>query len=299
MGPGGMVSFGHAAYFGLGAYGAGLLVKHLAAPMELGAARRAAAARFAGALLFGWFCVRLAGVYLAMLSLAFAQIVYADRVPVVRGHRRRQRPGRRSGPSAWASRTIVYYYFALASERHRAASAAEHRSSRPSARRCGPCRDSPLRAEAIGIDIRTHQWLAFTHRRHLRRARRRHPRLPQGHDRPDLARDPAVDRGPGHGAAGRRADARRAAGRRRGLPRARDLVRDAHPLLAADPRADHRRASCWRSRTASSAGCSAAAARPRPPDGGPRGHRACARRSAASGRSTTSASRSTPASCSP
>src|SRR6185295_8775210 len=33
MGPGGMVSFGHAAYFGLGAYGAALLVKHAAVPM--------------------------------------------------------------------------------------------------------------------------------------------------------------------------------------------------------------------------------------------------------------------------
>ena len=35
MGPGGMHSFGHAAYFGLGAYGAALLVKWLAVPMGL------------------------------------------------------------------------------------------------------------------------------------------------------------------------------------------------------------------------------------------------------------------------
>ena len=49
MGPGGMHSFGHAAYFGLGAYGAGLMVKFLGAPMPLalagGAARGAARAR--------------------------------------------------------------------------------------------------------------------------------------------------------------------------------------------------------------------------------------------------------------
>src|SRR6266478_6483663 len=63
MGPGGMHSFGHAAYFGLGAYGAALMVKFLAALM--------------GALLFGWFAVRLSGVYLAMLTLAFAQIVWS------------------------------------------------------------------------------------------------------------------------------------------------------------------------------------------------------------------------------
>ncbi|HYD05273.1 MAG TPA: ABC transporter permease, partial [Reyranella sp.] len=76
MGPGGMHSFGHAAYFGLGAYGAALLVKWLAAPMGL-ALLAAPLLALAGALLFGWFAVRLSGVYLAMLTLAFAQIVWA------------------------------------------------------------------------------------------------------------------------------------------------------------------------------------------------------------------------------
>ena len=75
-GPGGMHSFGHAAYFGLGAYGAALLVKWLAAPMGL-ALLAAPVVALAGALLFGWFAVRLSGVYLAMLTLAFAQIVWA------------------------------------------------------------------------------------------------------------------------------------------------------------------------------------------------------------------------------
>ena len=76
MGPGGMISFGHAAYFGLGAYGAALAVKWLAAPMGMALALAPVAAAF-GALLFGWFAVRLSGVYLAMLTLAFAQIVWS------------------------------------------------------------------------------------------------------------------------------------------------------------------------------------------------------------------------------
>jgi branched-chain amino acid transport system permease protein len=76
MGPGGMHSFGHAAYFGLGAYGAALMVKFLAAPMPA-ALITAMVAALAGALLFGWFAVRLSGVYLAMLTLAFAQIVWS------------------------------------------------------------------------------------------------------------------------------------------------------------------------------------------------------------------------------
>ncbi len=89
MGPGGMHSFGHAAYFGLGAYGAALLVKFFAASMPVALLLSPLAAG-AGALLFGWFAVRLSGVYLAMLTLAFAQIVWVDRVPVGRFHRRLQ-----------------------------------------------------------------------------------------------------------------------------------------------------------------------------------------------------------------
>src|SRR5207248_9712309 len=76
MGPGGMHSFGHAAYFGLGAYGAALLVKWLAAPMSVALAAAPIMALL-GALLFGWFAVRLSGVYLAMLTPAFAQFVWA------------------------------------------------------------------------------------------------------------------------------------------------------------------------------------------------------------------------------
>ena len=75
MGPGGMYSFGHAAYFGLGAYAAGMLVLREKFPMELALALAPFAAGFA-ALVFGWFCVRLSGVYSAMLTLAFAQIAW-------------------------------------------------------------------------------------------------------------------------------------------------------------------------------------------------------------------------------
>ena len=76
MGPAGMHSFGHAAYFGLGAYGAALLVRAQRLPMELAlvVAPLVAGARRAG---LGWFAVRLSGVYLAMLTLAFAQIAWA------------------------------------------------------------------------------------------------------------------------------------------------------------------------------------------------------------------------------
>src|SRR5262249_57126174 len=75
MGFGGMVSFGHAAYFALGAYAAALLVKRAGVPMLL-ALPAAPLVAAAGALLFGFFVVRLTQTYFAMLSLAFGQIVF-------------------------------------------------------------------------------------------------------------------------------------------------------------------------------------------------------------------------------
>ncbi|MFQ5785588.1 MAG: ABC transporter permease [Alphaproteobacteria bacterium] len=158
MGPGGMVSFGHAAYFGLGAYAAALLVEHLAAPME---AALAAAPLLAGlgALLFGWFCVRLSGVYLAMLTLAFAQISWSV---VFQWY---DFTGGDNGilgvwPAAWASGKAAFYYLVLV------LCAAGILALRrvlfaPFGYGLRAVRDSPRRAEAIGIDRHRQQWFGF------------------------------------------------------------------------------------------------------------------------------------------
>jgi branched-chain amino acid transport system permease protein len=76
VGPAGIPSFGHAAWFGAGAYAAALSASHWGAPMWAGliAAPLAAAALGWGASLV---VLRRAGVYAAMLTLAFAQILYA------------------------------------------------------------------------------------------------------------------------------------------------------------------------------------------------------------------------------
>jgi branched-chain amino acid transport system permease protein len=76
LGPAGLHSFGHAAYFGLGAYAAALVATRLAWPMEAALALAPLVAGL-GALACGWFITRLQGVYLAMLTLAFAQIVWS------------------------------------------------------------------------------------------------------------------------------------------------------------------------------------------------------------------------------
>ena len=159
MGPGGLVSFGHAAYFGLGAYGAALLVLRWHAPMEAALALGPLLA-LAGALLSGWFCVRLSGVYLAMLTLAFSQIVWSitlqwDRVT-----------GGSNGligawPAQWLAAKSAYYYLTLLV--CAAAIALLWRAlESPFGYTLRATRDSPLRADAIGIDVRRTQWMAFT-----------------------------------------------------------------------------------------------------------------------------------------
>ena len=158
MGPGGMHSFGHAAYFGLGAYGAALAVKWFAAPMGL-ALPAAALAAAIGALLFGWFAVRLSGVYLAMLTLAFAQIVWS----IV--FQWEDFTGGSNGvlgiwPSAPFDRLPMFFLLAVVLVTC-GALLLRRMLFAPFgyAMRCG--RDSPLRAEAIGIDVKRVQWFAF------------------------------------------------------------------------------------------------------------------------------------------
>ena len=76
MALGGLVSFGHAAFFALGAYAAALTHLHWGFGLLLALASGVAVAMVA-ALVFGVLVVRLSGVYLAMLSLALAQMVWA------------------------------------------------------------------------------------------------------------------------------------------------------------------------------------------------------------------------------
>ncbi len=72
----GMVSFGHAAFFGLGAYAMALLTKNYGSPMLVGLlAAPVVAAVFA--FVIGWFCMRTIRLYFSLLSLAFAQLLWS------------------------------------------------------------------------------------------------------------------------------------------------------------------------------------------------------------------------------
>lgn len=158
MGPAGMHSFGHAAYFGLGAYAAALLVRSAGIPMEA-ALVLAPLAAAAGALLYGWFCVRQSGVYLAMLTLAFAQITWAICY---------QWDGFTGGsngltgvwPAEWLSDKRNYYFLTLALVVGGVLALRRVLFS-PFGYALRAGRDSVLRADAIGIDVKRMQWTAF------------------------------------------------------------------------------------------------------------------------------------------
>jgi branched-chain amino acid transport system permease protein len=76
MGYTGLISFGQAAYLGIGGYTTGLLLKKIAGfPFTL-AFLAAPLASALAALVIGYFCIRLSHIYFAMLTLAFSQIVY-------------------------------------------------------------------------------------------------------------------------------------------------------------------------------------------------------------------------------
>jgi branched-chain amino acid transport system permease protein len=72
----GLLSFGHAAYFGLGSYGTGIALAKLQLTSLWGALGIGVAAAALGGAVAGFFCLRRRGIYFAMLTLAFAQMLY-------------------------------------------------------------------------------------------------------------------------------------------------------------------------------------------------------------------------------
>jgi branched-chain amino acid transport system permease protein len=158
MGTGGLISFGHAAFFGLGAYGAALLSSQLGFSMWLALAGAPVIAAI-GAALIGLFAVRLSGVYLAMLTLAGAQILWSL------GVQWQDLTGGDDGilgiwPADSVTGTTAFYYlcFGLSVIAIAAMMAA-------AGGRFGlllrATRDNAPRARALGIDVGKRRWAAI------------------------------------------------------------------------------------------------------------------------------------------
>jgi branched-chain amino acid transport system permease protein len=158
MSVGGLASFGHAAYFGLGAYGVAFLAKLAGLPMIV-SLLLGPLLGLLGAAVFGFFAVQLSGVYFAMLTLAFAQIVWSIAFQWV------ALTGGDNGilgvwPEPWAASPARFYWLSLFIA-VLAVAALRIAVFSPFGFALRATRDSPLRGEAIGIDGKRIQWTAF------------------------------------------------------------------------------------------------------------------------------------------
>ena len=158
MSVGGLASFGHAAYFGLGSYGAALAMKTLGAPLPLALAAGVVVAGV-GATVFGRLAVTLSGVYFAMLTLALAQIVWSVAFQWV------DVTGGDNGivgvwPPSYAASARGFFWLTLGVVAP-AIAALQIVTFSPFGYALRATRDSELRAEALGIDRMNVQWAAF------------------------------------------------------------------------------------------------------------------------------------------
>lgn len=158
LGPGGIGVFGHALYFGLGAYAVALGYKYLSLTMSL-ALLAAPVTALCAVLIFGWLYLRSQGVYLAMLTFAFAQMVWAI---VFQWY---DVTGGDNGilgvwPSAWASDKTVFYYLVLLLCGS-SLLILRHIIFSPFGYSLRAARDNQKRAEAIGLPVRVIQFFGL------------------------------------------------------------------------------------------------------------------------------------------
>ena len=169
----GLVSFGHAAYFGIGAYTTGILMKKAGLSFLI-AFPAAGIVAGAFALVFGFFCVRLTRIYFAMLTLAFAQIVWAI------CFKWNEVTGGEQGmpeipypsldgvdrvvsalPALGSYRTSDYYYFTCLVLVALCLWALRRIVASPFGRMLTTIRENAERAEFIGVNVRRYELAAF------------------------------------------------------------------------------------------------------------------------------------------
>jgi len=163
----GVLSFGHAAYFGLGAYGAAMTIKYLVPSTPLGMLVGVVVGTLAAAAI-GAMIARLRGVYFAMVTIAFGQVFYfiAFRWNAVTGGD--------DGLTGWKRQPIdlgfmqidilgndkAFYYLCLLVFAISVGVMALLLRS-PFGRTLIAIRENERRARYLGIPIERHIWLSF------------------------------------------------------------------------------------------------------------------------------------------
>jgi branched-chain amino acid transport system permease protein len=164
----GVLSFGHAAYFGLGAYGAGLALKFVAPSTPLSLLLGMLLGGVAGGIL-GALIVRRRGVYFAMVTIAFGQVFYyiafqwsslTGGDDGLRGFARQPLDFGLFKIDILTDANAFYYFvvvcFALA------AGAMGFILRSPFGRTMIAIRENERRARFLGIPVERHIWIAFT-----------------------------------------------------------------------------------------------------------------------------------------
>jgi len=162
----GVLSFGHAAYFGLGAYGVGMVLKFLLPSTLLGILVGVAVGTVAAAII-GAMIVRLRGVYFAMVTIAFGQVFYFI------AFRWNSVTGGDDGMTGWKRQPIdlgfaqidvgndrVFFYLVLALFAAAVGIMALLLRS-PFGRSLLAIRENERRARYLGIPVERHIWLSF------------------------------------------------------------------------------------------------------------------------------------------
>jgi branched-chain amino acid transport system permease protein len=164
----GVLSFGHAAYFGLGAYGAGLALKFLTNSTPLSIVCGTLVGGIVGAL-FGALIARRRGVYFAMVTIAFGQVCYYvafqwnSLTGGDDGLRGFSRQPLQIGPVNIdiLSNSNTFYYFVLVCFAL-AAAAMNFILRSPFGRTMVAIRENERRARFLGIPVERTIWIAFT-----------------------------------------------------------------------------------------------------------------------------------------
>lgn len=158
LGYGGMLSFGHAAFFGVGGYAVAILVTRARLPLAISFLLAPVVAALVAAVV-GFFSVRRTGIYFAMLTFAFQMLLYTiamkataltggdDGIPGIR-------------PAGPLGDSVISYFFTLV-----LVAAAVYVLYRvvqsPFGYALRALRGNARRAEYAGVDVRAHQWAAF------------------------------------------------------------------------------------------------------------------------------------------
>ena len=163
----GVLSFGHAAYFGLGVYGMGLTIKYLVPSTVAGTAVGVVAGAAAAAVI-GLLIVRLRGIYFAMATIAFGQVFYFI------AYRWNTVTGGDDGLSGWHRQPIdlgfaawdilgsdrAFYYWVLVCFAGATGIMAALLHS-PFGRTLLAIRENERRARFLGIPVDRHIWLSW------------------------------------------------------------------------------------------------------------------------------------------